>query len=269
MSLLNVTLVQSDILWEKPQENLTHYENLLKGKEPTDCIVLPEMFSSGFSTDPTKEIIEFTQLGVDWMTNLAKKLSCAVCGSMITKAEHGLLNRFYFIDSHSKTHVYDKKHLFGMGGEKLLFRSGKKLTTIQYQGFNIRPIICYDLRFPVWCRNTYNSSNQSFAYDILLVVANWPEKRINHWEKLLQSRAIENQAYVIGVNRIGNDASGIEHNGNSMVVHPSGDILFHAPPNQEIVKTITLHLEELHDYRKKLPFASDWDQFEFSTSYQL
>ncbi len=263
MSEFRITLVQSDIAWEDPAKNFSVYNTIIDNCSPCDLIVLPEMFISGFSTHPPSEVIESGAKGVDWMKTQANKKSAAICGSLIVSENGKLFNRFLFVTPEGRVFQYDKKHLFSMGGEDEYFSSGKENISIEFRGMRIRPQICYDLRFPVWNRNRLLSDG-SFEYDLMVVVANWPEKRINHWEKLLQARAIENQAWVCGVNRVGRDGSGLEYTGNSLLVDPSGDIVVKAPEAQEFVHTFSINMSVIQDIRKRLPFAADWDSFKIT-----
>ncbi len=262
MSTLHITTIQSDIQWESPEKNILHYDELLKGVSNTDIIVLPEMFLSGFSTEPVDKVIAFAPRGLEWMQHKAASVSSAICGSLIVEENNMLFNRFYFVMPCGTIHFYDKKHLFSMAGENKKFTPGTKNADIQYKDFSIRLNICYDLRFPVWNRNVYNSEDNTYDYDILIFTANWPERRIIHWEKLLQARAIENQAYVVGVNRIGTDANNIQYNGSTMIVDAVGEIIYKACDNEEDVYTVTLQKEVLNNIRQKLPFAADWDKFQ-------
>lgn len=261
MDLLGVTIVQCEILWENPVENLKHYEHMLRHENNSSIIVFPEMFSSGFSIHPSEQVIQSAPMVLEWMKKLAHDKQSAVCGSQIVEVNENKLNRFYFAEPDGKVSYYDKKHLFGMGRENECFSQGSKIITISYSGFNIRPYICYDLRFPVWNRNRYDKITGNYEYDLLIYVANWPEPRIQHWEKLLQARAIENQAYVCGVNRMGTDENGMKYNGNSLMIDPLGEILFRASDNCENVQTIQVSRAELTRIRTSLPFANDWDQF--------
>lgn len=261
MNTRKVTLVQSDIHWEQPQNNLNHYEQLLHDTVLTDIIVLPEMFTSGFSTRPSKHIINFFPVAVEWMMQLAMEKDAAVCGSMIVSEQNKLLNRFCFVTPPGEVFWYDKKHLFTMGGENDMFSSGNMQITISFRGVKIRPLICYDLRFPIWSRNRFDRQKKQYDYDLLIYVANWPSRRIQHWKKLLVARAIENQAYVCGVNRTGLDSNNIEYLGGSMFVGPMGELIHEAADHQQEVFTAELSLFELNEIRTKLPFAADWDSF--------
>jgi omega-amidase len=260
-NIMKITAIQFDIVWENPQKNRQICTDFIDNAGQTDLIVLPEMFCSGFSTNPSELVIESASETIDWMKIIAKKHNAALCGSLIVSKNKELYNRFCFVTPQGKVTYYNKKHLFAHGGEAEFFSPGNELVSIEYSGMKIRPMICYDLRFPVWTRNTYSRVEKSFAYDLLIFVANWPEKRIHHWEKLLQARAIENQAYVCGVNRVGDDKNGIHYSGSTMIVDPMGDILCKAADNKADVITSKIDTEFLQLIRNKLAFASDWDSF--------
>ncbi len=262
MEYLAVTLVQSNIYWEDPEKNILHVDELLHHSECGDLIILPEMFTTGFSTKPSKQIIDFAKNGILWMQHTARLKNAAVCGSMIAMENGRLLNRFVFADPSGKVFHYDKKHLFSMGTEDEFYAAGTEKVIIPFMGLNFRPNICYDLRFPVWNRNTYDPLTGKYEYDVLMFVANWPEQRIHHWEKLLQARAIENQAWVCGVNRVGTDENNIVYSGSTMLVDPYGEFKAKADDHTEQIITAQISITELVEIRKKLPFALDWDRFQ-------
>jgi len=196
--MISVSIIQSDIIWEDRLSNLENYQNKINQIESTDLIVLPEMFTTGFSMNP-KDISE-TMSGetIQWMKANASKMNSAICGSIIIEEDDKYFNRFIWVNPDGSIHHYDKKHLFSFAGEDKNYTSGNNKLIIEYKGWKICPLICYDLRFPVWSRN-------SEGYDLLIYVANWPDKRKLAWKTLLTARAIENQCYVIGVNRVGKD----------------------------------------------------------------
>jgi omega-amidase len=263
MKEFRLTMVQTDILWENPPANLARYDKIVDYCEPSDLIVFPEMFSSGFSTNPSKGVSESSSQGIEWMKTSAVRTNAAICGSLIVREDRKLVNRFFLVTPAGEIFHYDKKHLFSMGGEDEFFTGGNGNISIHFRGMRIRPQICYDLRFPVWNRNKKNIDG-SYDYDLLVVVANWPEKRIIHWEKLLQARAIENQAWVCGVNRIGRDGGGLDYSGSSMLVDPSGEIVAKGADGQEWVHTFAIDNSVIEEIRTKLPFASDWDSFKLT-----
>jgi omega-amidase len=261
MDCIDITLVQSHIFWEKPEQNLTYFQQLLSQNQCGQIIVLPEMFTSGFTTHPSPEVIDFAEKALSWMKKIASEKHAAVCGSMIVRENNKLFNRFYWVEPSGGFHFYDKRHLFSMGGEHVMYSRGQNLITVTYLEMKIRPFICYDLRFPVWNRNEFDKKSNSFAYDLLIYVANWPEQRIQHWEKLLQARAVENLAWVCGVNRVGKDEKGIVYCGGTMLVNPMGEIVSKAPDCKEVVLNSTINMKLLRETRNKLPFAEDWDSF--------
>jgi predicted amidohydrolase len=259
MNDLRITLVQAGIAWEDKMQNLRHYGTLLQdisGK--SDLAVLPEMFSTGFSIQAALLAETNTGSTLRMVRYWAKEYDLAVCGSFLAKDNDSsaLFNRGFFITPQGETHFYDKRHLFRMGEENKCFTAGKQALTVSYKGWNIRLIICYDLRFPVWNRNRDNE------YDLLICPANWPKPRANVWEILLKARAIENQSYVCGVNRIGEDGNGIPHQGNSALIDFKGKPVFEALPNTESIITETIKKDVLDDFRRKFPVWQDADFFE-------
>lgn len=249
---LNITLVQPDIIW---MNNLNNLENLTKQLEniKTDLIVLPEMFSTGFCMEPSKVAETMDGLSVLWMLKTAKKLDCAICGSLSIQEKNKYYNRFIFVTPEGIKTTYDKKHLFTYGRENEVYSVGKTNNTINYKGWKIKPFVCYDLRFPVWSRNTNN-------YDLALYVANWPAKRSFAWNRLLTARAIENVSYVVAVNRIGMDGNQLKYQGDSKVIDPLGETLIDLK-NINAVKQITLKINHLDKIRDKFGFLKDADAF--------
>jgi len=253
--VLSVTLIQSNLLWEDKAGNLKHFQNKIENiTEATDLIILPEMFTTGFSMTPEPFAEKMGGKTVNWMQKMAKSANAAIAGSIIIKDNADYLNRFLFVKPDGEYHYYDKRHLFAMAGEGELYTQGKENILIEYKGWRIRPLICYDLRFPVWSRNTD-------GYDLLIYVANWPEKRIAHWRALLQARAIENQAYVVAVNRIGLDGNNYRYSGDSAIYDPMGEKISKTKPNEESVETLSISTELIKNSRKALPFLNDKDDF--------
>jgi len=252
---MRITIIQYDISWEDKQSNLNYLEKIvspLSGK--TDLIILPEMFNTGFSMNPDKLCENPDSKTLSWMKNLAEEGKFAVCGSYIVKEAGKAFNRFVFVASDGETTNYDKRHLFSMGNEDKFFSKGKKRVIFSYRGFRIMPIICYDLRFPVWSRNRND-------YDLLICVANWPESRREVWNTLLKARAIENQCYVAGANRVGTDGTGIKYSGDSAILNPRGETFQEGITNTEFVITADLSLSELNAFREKFPAWKDADNF--------
>ncbi len=252
---LNITLVQSDIIWEDKEANLSHYAQLMDGiKEKKEVVVLPEMFSTGFSMAAEKLAEPMTGPSVRWMKDIAAKYGCILTGSLIIEEEGKYYNRLLWVQPNGQLGHYDKRHLFGYGDEDKHYSPGDKRLIAQVKGWRICLMVCYDLRFPVWSRN------QGDEYDVLLYVANWPERRSLAWRTLLQARAIENMSYVIGVNRIGKDGIDIQYVGESSVFGPLGETLWQKK-DEPAVYTITLEKESLLKTRAHFPFLQDGDKF--------
>jgi len=251
---MKVTIIQSNIIWEDVHTNLKQFSNKIDTiTEQTDLIVLPEMFATGFSMKPDL-FANFEQTQVEWLKNQANKKKAVIVAGVITNKNNDYFNSLIWMQPNGEYTVYNKKHLFTFAGEDKFYKAGNKLLTTRINNWKIRPLICYDLRFPVWSRNQKD-------YDILIYIANWPERRSNAWKTLLKARAIENQCYVIGVNRIGDDGNNISHSGNSAIINPKGNVISKTKAHQESVETISLNLEELNTFRKKFPVANDADDF--------
>lgn len=270
MSSLTLTLIQSDLHWENKPANLKVFEEKINSiKEKTEVIILPEMFSTGFTMHPEKFAEDMTGETVTWMKRIAAKKRAILTGSIIIKEKDNYYNRLLWILPTGESGYYDKRHLFAYAGENERYKAGSKRLIASVKGWKLNLMVCYDLRFPVWARQqlqilpTNNGEDKELKpeYDILMYLANWPEKRIHAWNTLLQARAIENQCYVIGVNRIGNDGNAIYHNGNSMVVNAMGEVLYQKQ-HQEDIFTITLEKQHLADTRSTLPFLKDADEFQ-------
>lgn len=252
---LNIALVQTELLWEEKFNNLAHFDNLIRTIENADIIVLPEMFTTGFSMQTDKLFERMDGTTVNWLKTKAREKNCAVCGSIIIREEDKTYNRFIWADENGTVFTYDKRHLFRMANENDHFTAGDNKTIIEYKGWKIQPLICYDLRFPVWSRN------KNKAYDLLLYVANWPEARRNPWITLLKARAIENLCYVAGVNRIGIDGRCINHSGDSMIIDFKGDVIKNLE-YEEVILQAEIDKEELNAFREKFPAFKDADGFE-------
>ncbi|MGA8018177.1 MAG: amidohydrolase [Desulfobacterales bacterium] len=252
---LTVTLIQTELDWEDVAANLRRFDRLIDSLQvATDLIVLPEMFTTGFSMNAAALAENMSGRAVGWLGETARHTAAAVVGSIIVVDDGRFYNRLCWASPDGKLATYDKKHLFRYAGEDRVYAAGGASLLVELKGWRIRPFICYDLRFPVWTRNTNRT------YDLALFVANWPQRRAEHWKVLLQARAIENQSYVIGVNRIGTDGNGLYHSGDSSVIDPIGTILFrsaHAP----CVFTLPLERDRLDDYRQSFPAWKDADQF--------
>lgn len=252
---LSLTSIQSSLHWENRKANLGMFDAKISNIDITDIIVLPEMFSTGFTMKPELHFDTMDGETIAWMKALSIKKNTAICGSIIIKNEvEQYVNRFLFVNQ-NEIHYYDKAHLFRMGEENQHYVKGESQKIIQYKGFNIAPMVCYDLRFPAWIRRTPH-----FEYDLLLFVANWPQRRSEHWKTLLLARAIENQAYVLGVNRIGNDGNGIYHSGDTSFINPLGEILYRKKEDEDIY-THVIEKSIINDYRKSFPVEKDADEF--------
>ncbi|RLD19484.1 MAG: amidohydrolase [Bacteroidetes bacterium] len=227
----------------------------------TDVIVLPEMFTTGFTNSSSEMAEKMAGKTHQWMQSQAQKLNSVVCGSIIIDVDGEYYNRFLWVEPDGNTIHYDKRHLFRMANENNYYAAGNNQININYKGWKIRPLVCYDLRFPVWARNTVNKNQ--FDYDILLYVANWPQARVSVWDTLLKARAMENYAYSIGVNRVGKDENGIVYNGHSAVYGPKGEE-FCMLEDAEQVSTIKLEKQPLDDFREKIPIYLDADNFDLN-----
>ncbi len=252
---MRFSIVQFDIVWEIKQDNLVKIEKLLSGITPTDVIVLPEMFSTGFSMQSSILAESMDGTTIHWMRSIAKQYNAAITGSLIIQENDRYFNRLLWVNPDGTLHYYDKRHLFGLGQEHEHYSPGNNRFIVEYQSIKILPLICYDLRFPVWSRNTD-------GYDVLIYVANFPAVRSHAWNSLLKARAIENQAFTIGVNRIGNDGNGIYHQGDSCCIDYLGNTLCHFR-DIEACHTIELSLESQLTFREKFPFLKDKDEFTF------
>ena len=257
--MLTITGIQTILNWENPAANRSMFEEKIKAiKEKTEIIILPETFSTGFSMKP-KELAE-TMEGetIKWMKRIASEKKSIITGSVIIEENENYFNRLIWMLPNGQSGLYDKRHLFAYAGENADFTSGTKRLIASVKGWKINLLVCYDLRFPAWARQ--QTQEDGPEYDLLIYVANWPERRNHAWKTLLQARAIENQCYVVGVNRVGNDGNNIYHSGDSMVVDPMGEILY-TKAHEEDVFTVTLQKEKLEEVRAKLPFWKDGDNF--------
>ncbi|MDL2255001.1 amidohydrolase [Parabacteroides sp. OttesenSCG-928-G06] len=253
---LRISMIQSHIIWEDRDENLGYYGELLRrvsGK--TDLAILPETFSTGFSMQVEKLADTMDGVTIPTIKGWTLKYKLAVAGSFIVKENGKYYNRAFFITPEGDEYYYDKRHLFRMAEEDNAYTAGTTRTIVPYKGWNICLQVCYDLRFPVWSRNVDN------AYDLLIYVANWPEARKRAWKSLLQARALENMAFVCGVNRVGIDGKGFVYKGDSMVFSPKGKKLADAGKREEITRTCTINKEDLISLREKFPAWKDADRF--------
>ena len=254
---MKITLIQDTIHWADKTANLQKTDKQLAelaGK--TDLVVLPEMFTTGFCTDQLELAETMEGETVHTLQKWAQTYNLAITGSFIANENDKIFNRGFFVFPDGKIETADKRHLFSIGGEDLYFSTGAKKLIINYCGFNIRLLVCYDVRFPVWARNVNNE------YDLLIYVANFPKSRINNWDILLQARAVENQAYVCGVNCVGTDGLGIDYNGHSTLLDFKATPLLSFPENETSIQTYELNREPLLKFREKSAFWKDADKFE-------
>lgn len=264
MDNLKVTLVQTKLFWQDVSKNLEHFTNLLSTiKTNTDLIILPEMFTTGFTMQPQALAEAHGGAGLQWMIHMAKEKQITLCGSIAVKEQQHYFNRLYWVKPDGSYQYYNKRHLFRMAGEHQHYQSGEEKIIVEINGWKICPLICYDLRFPVWSRNSLTTTHSyTPQYDALIYVANWPEARSYPWKQLLIARAIENQCYVVGVNRIGSDGNDIGHSGDSAVINPRGEIISHLSAHEDGIETIVLSKSYLEDFRKVFPVLMDADSFE-------
>ncbi|PQV51609.1 putative amidohydrolase [Jejuia pallidilutea] len=256
---LKIALIQSDLVWENPEQNQQNFIKKINAvAEKVDIIVLPEMFTSGFTMNAKAVAETMEGTTVSWMLDLAKTKQAAIAGSMVVIENDNYYNRFLFAEPSGKLSYYDKRHTFTLAGEHKVYKAGNKKIIIHYRGWKICPLICYDLRFPVWARNTED-------YDVLLYVANWPKPRINAWDTLLKARAIENMSYCIGVNRIGVDGVNVEYNGSSACYDVLGKKITNMPLNKDAVEIVALSKNHIRKYRNALKFLDDKDGFNLLT----
>jgi omega-amidase len=258
MDHLIITTIQTHLYWEDIDQNLVHFEEKLNAlTEQTDIIVLPEMFTTGFTMNPKVLAESHGDKGLQWMQRKSKEKNCVLVGSISVKDGEKFYNRLYWVMPDGSYQSYDKRHLFQMGKEDVHYTAGSKKFVVEYKGWKICPLICYDLRFPVWSRNTKENT-----YDVLVYVANWPEVRSYPWKQLLIARAIENQAYVVGVNRIGQDGNAITHSGDSCILNPRGEIISKTKAHEDVSETLNLSFSYLEEFRKVFPVMLDGDEFE-------
>jgi len=257
MQDLKVTLIQTSQFWEDKSANLAHFEQLLPKAGTTDLVLLPEMFHTGFSMKAGELAEDFeSSFAMDWLKEKAKRHQTAIYTSFICKAENHFFNRGVFVFPDGNVTVYDKRKLFTLAKEEQHYSAGTVEQIVEYKGFRLLLSICYDLRFPEILRNRMVSETEA-KYDVLLNVANWPERRSFHWKSLLLARAIENQCFLIGVNRIGTDEHELVYSGDSIALDPLGQALSMIQPHQETVETVTLRREVLYEVREKLNFLKD------------
>lgn len=259
MSALSITTIQTNLIWEDKAANLYALEQKINSiQDPTEIVVLPEMFSTGFSMQPSLFAETMEGETLNWMKKVSIQNKIILTGSIIIEEEGKYYNRLIWMLPNGECGYYDKRHLFAFGQEDKFYNAGNKRLIAQVKGFKINLQVCYDLRFPVWARQQNKSGGME--YDVLIYIANWPEKRSHAWKTLLCARAIENQCYVVGVNRVGTDGNNIYHSGNSLVIDPLGQVLYHMPDDED-VSTVTISKDYLNEVREKFPFWKDGDEF--------
>lgn len=253
MQDLTVAIIQTELFWEDIPANLNMMEQKIDSlAEKMDLIVLPEMWTTSFTLNAEKLAQTMDGASVSWMAAKARQKSAHLLGSIIIREERKYYNRLIWAKPDGQILTYDKKHLFRMAGEHKMYEAGNSHLTVEVKGWKLQTFICYDLRFPIWCRNRQNQ------YDAAIFIANWPASRASHWKLLLAARAVENQAYVLGVNRVGKDGNGLDYNGDSTLVEPSGNILFSAA-QIPCVFTVKLDYNRISEFRKSFAAWMDGD----------
>lgn len=251
---MKIALIQTELSWENPNENKALLQEKINAiSQYVDLIVLPEMFTSGFTMNPQNVAQTMQGEAISWLKDTAKNKDCAITGSLVIEENGNYFNRLVFVFPTGETQTYDKRHLFTLAGEDKVYTSGKDKLIVEYKGFKICPLICYDLRFPVFARNVED-------YDVLIYLANWPKPRVNAWDILLKARAVENMSYVIGVNRVGIDTNNLEYVGHSQAIDFLGNYI-QEPQEIEGVFIVELDKNEMLETRKKLNFLNDRDEF--------
>jgi predicted amidohydrolase len=252
---IHVALIQADLVWEDPEQNRANFSAKINTiSECVDLIILPEMFTSGFTMNAKNVAEPMKGETLTWLKHIAKTKKCAIMGSLVIEENNKYYNRCVFVHPNGRVNCYDKRHTFTLAGEHKVYETGQEKVTIDYQGWKICPLVCYDLRFPVWARNVEN-------YDLLIYVANWPKVRISAWDTLLKARAIENMSYCIGINRVGLDENNHDYPGHSACYDVLGNRLDKIPEKIEAIDIVTLSKAHIKAYRSKLNFLNDKDVF--------
>ena len=268
MQDLKITLIQTDLHWEDIDANLAMLEEKIwRINRTTDVIVLPEMFTTGFTMAASRLAEHMNMKTFKWMKQMADQTGALILGSYIVRVHDRYYNRLLWMEPGGNYKTYDKRHLFRMANEHKTYSAGESLLVASWKGWKICPLVCYDLRFPVWSRNRLDRETETLAYDVAIYVANWPTARIDAWDTLLRARAIENLAYVVGANRIGQDGSGVEYNGRSTVISPKGEPIF-TNEGADIIHTVELNANSLHAFRHRFPSHLDADDFSIEFEYE-
>ncbi len=260
MQDLKLSIIQSDLIWEDIQANIDVLDQKINQiPDEVDLIVLPEAFNTGFPVDPEKFAETYEGKTLSWMKAKAAEKNTVITGSLLIEENAKYYNMLVWMQPDGRFETYAKRHLFHLGEEADTISPGQKQLVCELKEWKIKPLICYDLRFPVWSKNTFDGTN--FEYDLLIYVANWPSARMYPWRQLLIARALENQSYVVGLNRIGKDEVGNTYTGESIIVDPKGQIFSDIPKNNESIFTTSLSAKMMNDFRKKFNVGYDWDQF--------
>lgn len=252
---IKIAIIQTSLFWEDVDKNLEIFTKKISNiKNKADLVVLPEMFSTGFSMNSKKLAEEINGKTVNWLIKTSVINNISIIGSLIIKEKNNYFNKLFFVNSDGSYKTYNKRHLFRMANENNYYSQGKEDLIVHFNGWRIKPLICYDLRFPVWSRNNND-------YDILVYIANWPERRAYAWKTLLRARAIENQSYVVGVNRIGEDQNNVIYSGDSAILNPFGDEISDIKPHENKTQIIKISYKKLFEFRESFPVNLDADSF--------
>lgn len=252
---IKIAIIQTSLFWEDVDKNLEIFTKKISNiKNKADLVVLPEMFSTGFSMNSKKLAEEINGKTVNWLIKTSVINNISIIGSLIIKEKNNYFNKLFFVNPDGSYKTYNKRHLFRMANENNYYSQGKEDLIVHFNGWRIKPLICYDLRFPVWSRNNND-------YDILVYIANWPERRAYAWKTLLRARAIENQSYVVGVNRIGEDQNNVIYSGDSAILNPFGDEISDIKPHENKTQIIKISYKKLFEFRESFPVNLDADSF--------
>lgn len=258
---IKIAAFQSSLLWQDISGNLNNFKDKIAQEGAnTDLIILPEMFLTGFVVNPTEYAISMDGAEISTLKQLSKEYDVVIAGSVIIRESENYYNRFLWIQPDGDVSYYDKRHLFTFGGEDKNFVAGQKDAIFCLKGIKIKPLVCYDLRFPVWAKNSYDEGN-GYEYDVLIYTANWPAPRAEVWKTLLKARAIENQCFVIGVNRVGTDGEGLSYTGDSRIINARGEIVAETQSSENQIIRYCIDKKELETFRSKFPVGPDWDIF--------
>jgi len=259
---MKIALVQGNIFWENPERNAAYYEKMIKRTSPaTEIVVFPEAFTTGFTMNASR-LPQLTAFPVDeWLAEKANTYRKVIVAGAFVRDNGRYYNRLFWVQPDGTVYHYDKRHLFSHGGENRIFTPGNRRVTISYGDLRFNLQICYDLRFPVWCANTYDRASDTYGYDVQIFVANWPAKRRHAYLPLIRGRAVENQAFVLWVNRVGRDGNYMIHSGDTRVVHPSGEVVALVKSHTEGILEYDLDPKEITEFRRNFPLGPDWDEY--------